>query len=174
MQAYLIFLSLISLCFAKAAPGNQTFYNYAYALDLSGAVPYNTFTCIKSNGYSTVFVRAYDPSAGLGTEVFMTPLLRSMKRGSEQFRELYDGLRYGNIQLRTVWIQVTSPVNWGPNVQENINFINDIIMAANEMRCCRDVYTMNTMKHQVGLRQKLDGKIVVGLLGSTIGFVQSV
>ncbi|CAJ0608315.1 unnamed protein product [Cylicocyclus nassatus] len=215
----------------RAAPtSNQTFYNYAYAVDLSGALPYNTFNCIKSNGYSAVFVRVYDPSgvgmfdanavnnirsayqAGLGTEVFMTPLLRSMKRGSEQFRELYDGLRYGNIQVRTVWVQVTSPVNWGPNTQENINFLNDIIMAAKSYGIAigiytnaydwdqitkganvgnvmlwywsvygagprvvnRDAYTMNTVKYGSKLLQKSDGKIVVGLLGSTMVFVQSV
>ncbi|CAJ0597825.1 unnamed protein product [Cylicocyclus nassatus] len=264
MQKYLNLLSLVSLCLVKAAPtSNQTFYNYAYAVDLSGPVPYNTFTCIKSNGYSAVFTRAYDPSgmgmfdvnavnnirsayqAGLGTEVFMAPLLRSMKRGSEQFRELYDGLRYGNVQLKMVWIQVAFPVNWGPNTQENINFLNDIIMAANSYgiaigiytnaydwdqitkganvgnamlwywnvyragpsgetpanfddfrpfssfyrptvkqfaqkeNVCgivvnRDAYTMNTVKYGSKLLQKSDGKIVVGLLGSTMGFVQSV
>ncbi|CAJ0608322.1 unnamed protein product [Cylicocyclus nassatus] len=88
--------------------------------------------------------RAYDPAdngkfdvnavsnirnanqAGLGTEVFMTPFPRSNKKGGEQFRELYEGLKDGKIDVRMVWLQVTSHVNWRPNSNENIYFLNDI------------------------------------------------
>ncbi|EPB73219.1 hypothetical protein ANCCEY_07680 [Ancylostoma ceylanicum] len=79
--------------------------------------------------------------AGLGTEVFMTPQIRSSKRGSQQFRELYDGLRRGSIVVRTVWLQVTSPVNWDSNSQTNIYFLNDIITAAKSVGVTIGFYT---------------------------------
>ncbi|CAJ0598879.1 unnamed protein product [Cylicocyclus nassatus] len=227
MEKYLILLSLVSVGLVNAAPAaNQTFYNYAYAVDLSGAVPYNIFTCIKSNGYSVVFIRVYDPS-GVG---------------------MFDANAVNNIRSAYqagLGTEVTSPVNWGPNTQENINFLNDIIMAANSYgiavgiytnaydwdqitkganignamlwywsvygagprgetpanfddfrpfasfyrptvkqfaqkeNVCgivvnRDAYTMNAAKYGNKVLQRTDGKIVVGLLGNTMGFVQSV
>ncbi|VDM70500.1 unnamed protein product, partial [Strongylus vulgaris] len=123
--------------------------SYAYAVDLDRPVSLTVFTCMKKAGYSTAIIRAYDPSgsgrfdvnavsnirnanqAGLGTEVFMTPSPRSSKKGSQQFKELYEGLKNGKINVKTVWLQVTSPINWGSNSKENIYFLNDIITMAN-------------------------------------------
>ncbi|CAJ0598860.1 unnamed protein product [Cylicocyclus nassatus] len=121
---------------------------YAYAVDLDRPVTVAAFECMKKSGYKAAIIRAYDPSnngkfdvnavnnirnanqAGLGTEVFMTPLPRSSKKGGKQFKELYEGLKNGKIDVRTVWLQVTSPINWGSNSNENIYFLNDIIAMA--------------------------------------------
>ncbi|KHJ84997.1 hypothetical protein OESDEN_15282, partial [Oesophagostomum dentatum] len=131
---------------AEKLPSN---YGYAYAVDLDSATSYQAFSCMKSYGYRAVFIRGYNPSgmgsfdlncvsnvrnanqAGLGTEVFMTPQPRSTKRGSQQFLELYQGLKNANMQVNTIWLQVTSPINWDTNRQQNINFLNEIISTAN-------------------------------------------
>ncbi|RCN46693.1 hypothetical protein ANCCAN_07322 [Ancylostoma caninum] len=151
MKVLFILPVVLATCLAKAiAPEGvvKAAAGYAYAVDLEVPVPLSGFNCMKKYGYKTVFIRAYDPTgagrfdtnavnnirnanqAGLGTEAYMTPQLHSNKRGSQQFRELYEGLRNAKIQVRTVWVQVTSPVNWGPNTQANIYFINDIVSMA--------------------------------------------
>ncbi|RCN25474.1 hypothetical protein ANCCAN_28813, partial [Ancylostoma caninum] len=130
MKLLFIFPVVVATCLAKAiAPEGvvKAAAGYAYAVDLEVPVPLSGFNCMKKYGYKTAFIRAYDPTgagrfdtnavnnirnanqAGLGTEVYMTPQLHSNKRGSQQFRELYEGLRNGKIQVRTVWVQVTSP-----------------------------------------------------------------
>ncbi|VDM77334.1 unnamed protein product [Strongylus vulgaris] len=67
MQLLIVFLTLLAISLAKSVnlPGHQTTY-YGYALDMDVLANYNTFTCIKSYGYSTVFIRAYNP-AGVGS-----------------------------------------------------------------------------------------------------------
>ncbi|KHJ91002.1 hypothetical protein OESDEN_09140 [Oesophagostomum dentatum] len=72
----------------------------------------------------------YAWNAGLGTEVFMTPQPKSYKKGGQQLQEVYNGLKAGKIDVKRVWVQVTSPVNWGANAQANIAFLNDIVKAA--------------------------------------------
>ncbi|VDK49620.1 unnamed protein product [Cylicostephanus goldi] len=122
--------------------------NYAYAVDIDKAMTASTFNCFKKSGYNAVFIRAYNPqgsglfdanapnnirsaySAGLGTEVFMTPQPKSAKTGAAQFKEMIDGLKKANINVRTVWVQVTSPVNWGADSKTNIAFLNDIAKTA--------------------------------------------
>ncbi|RCN43407.1 hypothetical protein ANCCAN_10598 [Ancylostoma caninum] len=161
MRILFILQALLATCLANviSEPLVAASSGYAYAVDLDRAVSPSAFTCMKRSGYSTVFIRAYDPTgsgrfdvnavnnirnankAGLGTEVFMTPQIRSSKRGSQQFRELYDGLRRGNIVVRTVWLQVTSPVNWGANNQANIYFLNDIIATAKSVGVTIGFYT---------------------------------
>ncbi|EYB95666.1 hypothetical protein Y032_0157g3202 [Ancylostoma ceylanicum] len=161
MQILIILPALLAVCLANVIPEPvlAASSGYAYAVDLDRAATPTAFTCMKRSGYSTVFIRAYDPTgsgrfdlnavnnvrnankAGLGTEVFMTPQIRSSKRGSQQFRELYDGLRRGSIVVRTVWLQVTSPVNWDINSQTNINFLNEIITAAKSVGVTIGFYT---------------------------------
>ncbi|KAL6733588.1 hypothetical protein Aduo_004222 [Ancylostoma duodenale] len=151
MHTFLVLPALLATALAKAVILEEVLTapsGYVYALDLAVPVSFSAFSCMKTSGYSTVFVRGYDPTgngrfdtnsvnnirnankAGLGSEVYMTPQPHSNKNGATQFRELYEGLRNGKIQVRTVWLQVTSPVNWGPNSQANINFLNDIVSMA--------------------------------------------
>ncbi|CAJ0597817.1 unnamed protein product [Cylicocyclus nassatus] len=151
MSTLLIFPLIIACSYAKAIlpkPLVAAATTYAYAVDLDRPFTVSTFICLKKSGYSAAIIRAYDPAdngkfdinavsnirnankAGLGTEVFMTPLPGSSKKGGEQFRELYEGLKNGKIDVKMVWLQVTSPVNWGPNSHENIYFLNDIITMA--------------------------------------------
>ncbi|VDM84537.1 unnamed protein product [Strongylus vulgaris] len=182
MQIIFILSALLATCIAKSVPLlNLTAnygYTYAYALDLAVPAPFNTYVCIKSHGYSTVFVRGYDPTghgrfdvnavnnirnanqAGLGTEVFMTPQPFSSKRGGAQFKELFDNLRYNNIQVRTVWLQVTSPVNWGSDAQRNINLINDIIITANSCGVVVGFYTNAYDWSQITRNANLEGAML--------------
>ncbi|VDL79053.1 unnamed protein product [Nippostrongylus brasiliensis] len=132
----------------KPAPIAAAPNGYAYAVDFSAAASAKSLHCLKMSGYSTVFVRAYNPngqgqfdlnsvstirlaaSANLGIEVYMTPQIRSMKNGTMQFIELYVGLNKAQIRVNTVWLQVTSPIHWDPYTQNNINFLNQILTAA--------------------------------------------
>ncbi|KIH44486.1 hypothetical protein ANCDUO_25488, partial [Ancylostoma duodenale] len=119
MKVFFILPAVLATCLAKAVPLDgivKAAAGYAYAVDLAVPVPLSGFSCMKKYGYKTVFLRGYDPTgagrfdtnavnnirsanqAGLGTEVYMTPQPHSNKRGSEQFRELYEGLRSGKIQ----------------------------------------------------------------------------
>ncbi|CAJ0608311.1 unnamed protein product [Cylicocyclus nassatus] len=122
--------------------------NYAYAVDIDKAMTASTFNCFKKSGYSAVFIRAYNPqgsglfdanalnnirnaySTGLGTEIFMTPQPKSPKTGAVQFKEMYDGLKKDKINIKTVWVQVTSPVGWGTDSKKNLAFLNDIAKTA--------------------------------------------
>ncbi|KHJ94392.1 hypothetical protein OESDEN_05682 [Oesophagostomum dentatum] len=148
MVSTFLLVSLFVACHAKAITNLAASSTYAYAVDLDKPVSLASFQCMKKAGYSTAFIRAYDPSgtgkfdanavnnirsankAGLGTEVFMTPQPRSSKKGSTQIMELLEGLKKENIKATTVWVQVTSPVNWGSNVDNNIYFLNDIVSMA--------------------------------------------
>ncbi|KIH56916.1 hypothetical protein ANCDUO_12901 [Ancylostoma duodenale] len=214
MHTFLVLPALLATALAKAVILEEVLTapsGYVYALDLAVPVSFSAFSCMKTSGYSTVFVRGYDPTgngrfdtnsvnnirnankAGLGSEVYMTPQPHSNKNGATQFRELYEGLRNGKIQVRTVWLQVTSPVNWGPNSQANINFLNDIVSMAkanfNDFRAfakftkatvkqfaqvenvCgvtvnRDVYTVNRSKNLIASQEERSSdEVIVGALG---------
>ncbi|KIH57714.1 hypothetical protein ANCDUO_12089 [Ancylostoma duodenale] len=80
-------------------------------------------------------------AAGLGIEVFMSPQIRSEKTGSEQFQELYEGLKENDIEVKTVWLQVTSPIDWNPSSKTNIKFINDITKTAKDYEIMVGIYT---------------------------------
>ncbi|EPB71451.1 hypothetical protein ANCCEY_09468 [Ancylostoma ceylanicum] len=162
MKVLFVLSVILATCLAKAVTSDgivNAAAGYAYAVDLAVPVSFSAFSCMKQYGYKTVFIRAYDPTgagrfdtnsvnnirsanqAGLGTEVYMTPQPHSNKRGSEQFRELYEGLRSGKIQVRTVWVQVTSPVNWGANSQANIYFLNELLSMAKYYGVTIGLYT---------------------------------
>ncbi|CAJ0608360.1 unnamed protein product [Cylicocyclus nassatus] len=153
MSIILVLPALFGVCFAKSVntkPIVTSSSTYAYAVDLDKPVPKAAFTCMKNKGISTAIIRAYGPSnggnldenavnnirnadqAGLGTEVFMTPVpqSKSNKTGSQQFRELFEGLKAGNITIRAMWLQVVSPKDWGSKVDNNIYLLNDIISMA--------------------------------------------
>ncbi|VDO42026.1 unnamed protein product [Haemonchus placei] len=80
-------------------------------------------------------------SAGLGTEVFMTPQPNSAKTGAQQFDEMYNNLRNSNINVRAVWIQVTSPINWSLVTTNNVNFLNSILSRARQYGITVGIYT---------------------------------
>ncbi|KAK6757969.1 hypothetical protein RB195_015658 [Necator americanus] len=151
MQSLIVLTALLAVALGKAVRPRKIVTatsGYAYAVDLAVPVPLSAFTCMKNYGYSTVFVRAYDPTsagkfdmnavnnirnakkAGLGSEVFMTPQPRSVKKGSQQFTEMYKGFKRADIKLKTVWVQVTSPINWNRDTKANINFLRDILSMA--------------------------------------------
>ncbi|CAJ0608310.1 unnamed protein product [Cylicocyclus nassatus] len=134
--------------FIQPASAAANVTNYAYAFDINQAITASTFNCFKKYGYSAVFIRAYNPqgsglfdanapnnirnasSTGLGTEVFMSPQPKSTKTGAVQFKEMYDGLKKNKIDIKTVWVQVTSPANWGTDSKKNLAFLNDIARTA--------------------------------------------
>ncbi|KHJ76055.1 hypothetical protein OESDEN_24326, partial [Oesophagostomum dentatum] len=87
--------------------------------------------------------RLNDCLAGIGTEVYMTPVPTSTKTGAQQFDEMYGGLKNANINVRSVWIQVTSPTNWYTNSTTNINFLNSILSRASQYGLSIGIYTSN-------------------------------
>ncbi|ETN83224.1 hypothetical protein NECAME_17543 [Necator americanus] len=104
-----------------------------------------------SRGYSPAGQGQLDPYAcaniqnanlaGLGTEVYMTPLPFSTKTGIQQFDEMYGGLKNANINVRSIWVQVTSPVNWYSSSTTNINFLNSILSRASQYGLSIGIYT---------------------------------
>ncbi|EYC00597.1 hypothetical protein Y032_0114g430 [Ancylostoma ceylanicum] len=162
MQTVVLLCSLALSCLAspvvhqKAASESASF---AYALDLSVPVSTSTFQCIRQSYYNVAFVRGYSPAgqgqfdpyactniqnanaAGLGTEVYMTPQPKSSKSGAQQFDEMYGGLRNSNINVRSVWIQVTSPINWYASSTTNINILNSILSRASQYGLSIGIYT---------------------------------
>ena len=138
-------LALLLLVLAASASAAT----YAKGLDIYQPGNSSTFTCIYSYGYSTVFVRAYKPdlsgsvdynavqsikyasNARLGVEVYMTPAPKSSKTAATQVDEALNALANGGITVRTLWLQVTSPVNWNSAQATNNNFI---LAAASRIR----------------------------------------
>ncbi|RCN40619.1 hypothetical protein ANCCAN_13438 [Ancylostoma caninum] len=123
-----------------------------YAVDLTEPLSEFDARCMKISQYSTVFLRAYAPSAidgfeshvcqsiwnaqkaGLGVEVFMTPTRPSYQNGAEQFNQLYQGLQGCKINAKTVWLQVISPAEWGLSPRASIDFINQVLSQASHAR----------------------------------------
>ncbi|CAI4230837.1 unnamed protein product [Auanema sp. JU1783] len=154
MQLLLCFSAVLALALAspviqEIAPVKSVDAGLlAYAVDLSQPATKSQFTCLQNNGYSVAFIRGYSPvsngafdknacnnifnayNAGMGTEVYMTPAPLSSKSGTTQFNEMYTGLVNQGINIRAVWIQVTSPVNWSSNYNTNLNVIASIRSAA--------------------------------------------
>ncbi|KAK6058410.1 hypothetical protein COOONC_04019 [Cooperia oncophora] len=54
---------------------------------------------------------------------------------------MYSNLRNSNINVQSVWIQVTSPVNWYMTSSLNINFINSILTRASSYGLTIGIYT---------------------------------
>ncbi|RCN34233.1 hypothetical protein ANCCAN_19922, partial [Ancylostoma caninum] len=107
--------------------------------------------CAQLSAYSTAGQGQFDwhapisiqnaNAAGLKTEVYMRPQPRSTKTGAQQFDEMYGGLRNANINIKTIWIQVTSPTNWYSNTSYNLNFINGILTRASQYNLYIGIYT---------------------------------
>nr|CDJ84784.1 Protein LYS-2 [Haemonchus contortus] len=167
MKYIAIICTLLLGCFAGPVIQKETLQqappsklaSFAYALDLSSPVTVTGFSCMRASLYSVVFIRGYSPAgsgtvdpyacaniqnankAGLGTEVFMTPQPNSAKTGAQQFDEMYNNLRNSNINVRAVWIQVTSPINWSLVTINNVNFLNSILSRARQYGITVGIYT---------------------------------
>jgi hypothetical protein len=120
---------------------------YSFAIDFAGYASLSGLKCIYQQGYNAAFIQVYSPSnggtpnqngiqtiqsaisAGLGTEIYVTPST-SGKSGSQQFSEAYNAVKAQGINVRAIWLQVTSSINWMNNVQSNINFIESFINQA--------------------------------------------
>uniref|UniRef100_A0A1I7YDT4 Lysozyme n=1 Tax=Steinernema glaseri TaxID=37863 RepID=A0A1I7YDT4_9BILA len=156
------------LAFALAAPvqpnsvaqdGDQELAAFSYAVDLFDAATTSAFTCLRQSGYATVFLRVYKPdgsgqvdqvgianirsayNANMGVEIYHTPSPQANKAGGTQFDETYTALRNAGINVRTVWLQVTSPINWGSNQQFNINLISQFLSRAKTYNVNVGIYT---------------------------------
>ncbi|VDL71280.1 unnamed protein product [Nippostrongylus brasiliensis] len=120
----------------------------AYAPTGSGIV--DAYACANIQNANSVFESRQEHSvvivmpkfqAGVGTEVYMTPQPSSSKTGATQFDEMYNNLRNSNINVRSIWVQVTSPVNWYASSTTNINFLNSILSRASQYGLSVGIYT---------------------------------
>ena len=80
-------------------------------------------------------------SAGIGTEIYMTPQPLGTKTAATQIDELYTSLTNAGITIRSIWIQVTSPVNWSSSSTTNVNFISALISRAQFRGLTVGIYT---------------------------------
>ncbi|VDM55465.1 unnamed protein product [Angiostrongylus costaricensis] len=71
----------------------------------------------------------------------MTPQPNSVKSGAVQFDEMYNNLKNSQVTVRSVWIQITSPINWSSSIRTNIDFINSILARANTYGLTIGIYT---------------------------------
>ncbi|EPB77543.1 hypothetical protein ANCCEY_03385 [Ancylostoma ceylanicum] len=164
MQVLVIVCSLALSCLASPVVQQQEASasdNFVYAVDVDVAVSVSQFQCIRKSLYDVAFIRGYSSTgqgqldwyapiniqnanaAGLKTEIYMSPQPRSTKTGAQQFDEMYGGLRNNNINIKTVWIQMTSPSNWYSNTTYNLNFVNDILARASQYNLYIGIYTSN-------------------------------
>ncbi|GMS92005.1 hypothetical protein PENTCL1PPCAC_14180, partial [Pristionchus entomophagus] len=152
---------ILSLLLASSLLYCASAQKYAYGVDINQLGSASNFQCLRQNNYATVFIRGYKPdgkgavdtnavsninmafNAGLGIEVFMTPNPTSGKKADAQVNELVDALVKGGVTIRTIWIQVTSPINWDKKQATNVNFINLAIQRIRARGIRPGVYTNN-------------------------------
>jgi len=132
---------------------------FAYAIDTVSAVTQASFNCIYNSGYKLAFLRIYGPNnngqgdatgvnniyyatnAGLSYEAVVTPSTTNVKSASNQFTEAYNYANSQGLKLNRVWLQVTSPINWGGNTYTNVQFINNFINSASSYGINVGIYT---------------------------------
>jgi hypothetical protein len=132
---------------------------FSYAVDTVAAITQANFNCIYSYGYKLAFLRLYGPNnngqgdatginniyyatnAGLSYEVFVTPSTTNVKSASTQFTEAYNYANSQGLKLSRVWLQVTSPINWGGNTYTNTQFINSFISTASSYGLSVGIYS---------------------------------
>uniref|UniRef100_A0A914VU31 Lysozyme n=1 Tax=Plectus sambesii TaxID=2011161 RepID=A0A914VU31_9BILA len=150
------------LCAAASTPiatnDDSTKVTFVFAVDISAAISTATFSCLKTAGYQTAFVRVYtkkgspDPNgatnlhnantASLYTEVYIEPQPSSGKSGAQQLDEALSFVSSGGIFVKSAWLQVTSPIDWSNNnVQANINLIQSFIDQARVRNIGFGIYT---------------------------------
>uniref|UniRef100_A0A914DVW4 Uncharacterized protein n=1 Tax=Acrobeloides nanus TaxID=290746 RepID=A0A914DVW4_9BILA len=131
-----------------APPLPQIKAGYSFAVDISTPALASNFQCLASNGYLAAFIRVYSPTGGgtvdmagitsvqkatitnIGTEVYVAPQPSGFKQGYQQFDETYNAFKNRGLTLKTIWLQVTSPLNWQTNQQLNIDFITSFVQRA--------------------------------------------
>ncbi|EGT55457.1 CBN-LYS-3 protein [Caenorhabditis brenneri] len=132
---------------------------HAYSVDIAFHTTPSDMECLREKGYHSVFVRALNPigntyfdsevlntinnayEAGLGSEVYITPNINSTRSGADQISLVYQNLRGNGINVRSIWIQVTSPSNWEVPMAVRINFIQDMIQRAKDLGLSVGIYT---------------------------------
>jgi hypothetical protein len=132
--------------------------SYNFAADLAVSASLSTLQCIYKQGYNSVLVQVYGPANGgsvnnagcqsvinahstnLGTEVYVTPSTTG-KSGSQQFDEALNAMKASGINIRSMWLQVTSPINWPNNIQTNVNLIQSFISRAAAYGVTAGIYT---------------------------------
>uniref|UniRef100_A0AC34FN65 Lysozyme n=1 Tax=Panagrolaimus sp. ES5 TaxID=591445 RepID=A0AC34FN65_9BILA len=131
---------------------------YNFAVDFAVSASLSTLQCLYQQGYNSVFIQVYGPanggsvnsagcqavinsySANLGTEIYITPAT-SGKTGQQQFDEAFNAMKSAGINVRSVWLQVTSPINWPNNLQTNVNLIQSFINRATSYGISAGIYT---------------------------------
>ncbi|PIO59538.1 hypothetical protein TELCIR_18998, partial [Teladorsagia circumcincta] len=78
---------------------------------------------------------------GLQAEAYMSPQPQSSKTGAQQFDEMYFNLKNANIDVQSVWIQVTSSDYWYVYKSVNVQFLNSILQRANHYGLSVGIYT---------------------------------
>jgi hypothetical protein len=132
--------------------------SYSFAVDITTYASASTFSCLYKQGYNTVFIQGYSPvnggsvntnlvqnlnnaaTASLGNEVYVTPATTG-KTGLAQFDAVFNYLKSSGINVRSIWLQVTSPINWSNNVQTNVNLITSFVSRANQNGVSAGIYT---------------------------------
>jgi len=157
----LLFLALVvgaSLAAPIEEDGSEKI-TYGYAVDLYAATSTSTFSCYERGNFKTAFIRVYKPdnggtvdpngptnvqnanSAGMGVEVFMVPQPSGSKQGYVQLDEAYNYVTSHGVNLKSIWIKVTSPINWPSNQQNNANFIYSMLTRAQARGLKVGIYT---------------------------------
>uniref|UniRef100_A0A0K0EZ57 Lysozyme n=1 Tax=Strongyloides venezuelensis TaxID=75913 RepID=A0A0K0EZ57_STRVS len=129
---------------------------YLNAIDVSESLFTPQINCIKSNGYSAIFTQVYAGSDGvdetgieniinaykgdLGVEVYILPYPKGLP-SDVQFDDTYKRLKSANIDVRTIWLKVTNQQDWIYLTQENINFIQSMIIRARNYGVTLGIYT---------------------------------
>ncbi|ETN86316.1 hypothetical protein NECAME_06030 [Necator americanus] len=97
MQSLIVLPTLLAVALGKAV-GTEKIVTatsgYAYAVDLAVPVPLSAFTCMKNYGYSTVFVRAYDPTSAGKFDMNAVNNIRNAKKGIETQQQRNIPLNY--------------------------------------------------------------------------------
>jgi hypothetical protein len=130
---------------------------YNFAVDITAYGSSSTFQCLYKAGYNAVFIQGYSPASGgsvntnliqnlnnagaasLGNEVYVTPA--TGKTGATQFDAVFNKLKASGINVRSIWLQVTSPINWSNNIQTNVNLIQSFVSRANANGVSAGIYT---------------------------------
>ncbi|GMS94688.1 hypothetical protein PENTCL1PPCAC_16863, partial [Pristionchus entomophagus] len=150
----MIYLVIASFCLLGTTSAQQ----FAYAVDINQAGTPSSFDCLRQWA-RTIFVRAYKPdesggidftalpniknafNAGIGIEIFITPNPVSSKSAITQVDEAVNSLINGGVSIKSLWIMVTSPINWGKNQAANFNFVNYAVQRIRARGIRPGVYT---------------------------------
>ncbi|CAB3398697.1 unnamed protein product [Caenorhabditis bovis] len=131
---------------------------HAYAIDIADAMSISQMNCLKFEGYRTIFVRAFfnnsfDPNcvqnilnahkAGLGIEIYIRPNVTAGIKAFEQVDSVVGELKKHSIDIRSIWIQVTSPIEWSQSELHRLMFIANMIERIRHHGLNVGVYTSN-------------------------------